>query len=162
MKRGYRLAAGDQHRDHDRIALFRQRHLPASARWFVQVSERCRAASWIELGHVALDSTKTDANASEHKAVNYEITSGNRRAGLCTNPRGMGLSALLVSQACQGGCKVGPDGVDPQPARAVADAGVSVDTGRDARAKQCPPNSAHDRAPQRSVPLHPAREGALP
>jgi hypothetical protein len=73
MKRGYRLAAGDQHRDHDRNAVFRPRHLAASAGWFAQVSERCRAASSIELGHVALDSTKTDANASQHKAVNYEI-----------------------------------------------------------------------------------------
>ena len=68
----YRVLAGDQHPDHDSIAAFRQRHLPALARLFVQVLKLCEAAGLVKLGHVALDSTKIKANASKHKAMSYE------------------------------------------------------------------------------------------
>ncbi len=68
----YRVVAGDQHPDHDSIAAFRQRHLPALARLFVQVLQLCEAAGLVKLGHVALDGTKIKANASKHKAMSYE------------------------------------------------------------------------------------------
>ena len=68
----YRVVAGDQHPDHDSIADFRQRHLPALARLFVQVLQLCEAAGLVKLGHVALDGTKVKANASKHKAMSYE------------------------------------------------------------------------------------------
>jgi len=68
----YRVMAGDQHPDHDSIAAFRQRHLPALARLFVQVLELCEAAGLVKLGHVALDGSKVKANASRHKAMSYE------------------------------------------------------------------------------------------
>jgi transposase len=68
----YRVMAGDQHPDHDSIAAFRQRHLPALARLFVQVLELCEAAGLVKLGHVALDGSKVKANASKHKAMSYE------------------------------------------------------------------------------------------
>jgi hypothetical protein len=97
----YRVLAADQHPDHDSIAAFRQRHLPALARLFVQVLQLCEAAGLLKLGHLALDGTKIKASASN-------------------------------------------------------------DTVSDARAKQCPPDSAHDPAPQRSLRLAPARERALP
>jgi len=66
-----RVLAGDQHPDHDSIAAFRTRHLPALAGLFVQVLELCRAAGLVTLGHVALDGTKVKANASRHKAMSY-------------------------------------------------------------------------------------------
>src|SRR5450759_407539 len=68
----YRVLAGDQHPDHDSIAAFRQRHLPALARLFVQVLQLCEVAGLVKLGHVALDGTKIKANASKHKAMSYE------------------------------------------------------------------------------------------
>lgn len=68
----YRVLAGDQHPDHDSIAAFRQRHLQALARLFVQVLQLCAAAGLVKLGHVALDGTKIKANASKHKAMSYE------------------------------------------------------------------------------------------
>jgi len=68
----YRVLAGDQHPDHDSIAAFRQRHLQALARLFVQVLQLCEAAGLVKLGHVALDGTKIKANASKHKAMSYQ------------------------------------------------------------------------------------------
>ncbi|MFQ5779034.1 MAG: IS1182 family transposase [Terriglobia bacterium] len=68
----YRVLAGDQHPDHDSIAAFRQRHLRALARLFVQVLQLSEAAGLVKLGHVALDGTKIKANASKHKAMSYE------------------------------------------------------------------------------------------
>ena len=66
-----RVLAADQHPDHDSIAAFRQRHLPALGALFVQVLQLCRAAGLVRLGHVALDGTKVKANASKHKAMSY-------------------------------------------------------------------------------------------
>jgi transposase len=67
----FRVLAGDQHPDHDTLAAFRKRHLEALAGLFVQVLELCRAADLVKLGHVALDGTKIQANASKHKAMSY-------------------------------------------------------------------------------------------
>jgi transposase len=66
-----RVLAGDQHPDHDSIAEFRKRHLPALAGLFVQGLRLCQAAGLVKLGHVALDGTKVQANASKHKAMSY-------------------------------------------------------------------------------------------
>jgi len=67
----YRVLAADQHPDHDTIAEFRKRHLPALADLFLQVLRLCQAAGLVKLGHVALDGTKVKANASKHKAMSY-------------------------------------------------------------------------------------------
>jgi transposase len=67
----FRVIAADQHPDHDTIAEFRRRHLPALAELFVQVLRLCQAAGLVKLGHVALDGTKMRANASKHKAMSY-------------------------------------------------------------------------------------------
>jgi len=67
----FRVLAADQHPDHDSIAEFRKRHLPALAGLFVQVLKLCQAAGLVRLGHVALDGTKVKANASKHKAMSY-------------------------------------------------------------------------------------------
>lgn len=53
------------------IAKFRRRHLKALGELFVQVLKLCRAAGLVRLGHVALDGTKVQANASLHKAMSY-------------------------------------------------------------------------------------------
>ena len=66
-----RVLAGDQHPDHDTLAAFRQQHLQALAGLFVQVLRLCQRAGLVKLGHVALDGTKVQANASKHKAMSY-------------------------------------------------------------------------------------------
>src|SRR2546428_10967850 len=66
-----RVLAGDQHPDHDSIAEFRKRHLPALAGLFVQGLRLCQAGGRVKLGHVAMDGTKVQANASKHKAMSY-------------------------------------------------------------------------------------------
>lgn len=53
------------------IAKFRRRHLKALGELFVQVLKLCQAAGLVRLGHVALDGTKIQANASLHKAMSY-------------------------------------------------------------------------------------------
>jgi hypothetical protein len=65
------VLAGNQHPDHDSIAAFRQRHLPALGGLFVQVLRLCQQAGLVSLGHVALDGSKIKANASKHKAMSY-------------------------------------------------------------------------------------------
>jgi transposase len=67
----FRVLAADQHPDHDSLAAFRKRHLTALAGLFVQVLRLCQAAGLVKLGHVALDGTKVQANASKHKAMSY-------------------------------------------------------------------------------------------
>lgn len=54
------------------IAEFRNRHLKALGELFVQVLKLCRSAGLVKLGHVALDGTKMQANASKHKAMSYQ------------------------------------------------------------------------------------------
>lgn len=51
---------------------FRKRHLSALEGLFVQVLKLCGRAGLTKLGHVSLDGTKVQANASKHKAMSYE------------------------------------------------------------------------------------------
>lgn len=67
-----RYLCADQHPDHDTIAAFRQQHLPVLAQLFTQVLQLCDKAGLVKLGHVAIDGTKLQANASKHKAMSYE------------------------------------------------------------------------------------------
>jgi transposase len=67
----FRYLAADQHPDHDTIAAFRQQHLEALAGLFTQALQLCRKAGLIKLGHVAIDGSKLQANASKHKAMSY-------------------------------------------------------------------------------------------
>lgn len=67
----FRVIAAGQHPDHVRISEFRRRHLPALAELFIQILRLCREAGLVKLGHVALDGTKVQANASKHKAMSY-------------------------------------------------------------------------------------------
>ncbi len=67
----FRVLSAGAHPDHDTIADFRHRHLPALAGLFTQVLLMCRQAGLVKLGHVAIDGTKVKANASKHKAMSY-------------------------------------------------------------------------------------------
>jgi transposase len=60
-----------QRPDFRTISDFRKRHLMALGELFAQVLELCREAGLVKLGHVALDGTKVQANASRHKAMSY-------------------------------------------------------------------------------------------
>ena len=67
----FRYLCANQHPDHDTIASFRQQHLPVVAELFTQVLQLCNQAGLVKLGHVAIDGTKQQANASKHKAMSY-------------------------------------------------------------------------------------------
>jgi transposase len=64
------IVAGDAP-DFRTISDFRKRHLPALKALFVQVLKLCEAAGLVKLGHVAIDGSKINANASKHKAMSY-------------------------------------------------------------------------------------------
>jgi transposase len=68
----FRYLAADQHPDHDTMAAFRQQHLPVLAQLFTQVLQLCDKAGLVKLGHVAIDGSKLQANASKHKAMSYD------------------------------------------------------------------------------------------
>jgi len=68
----FRYLCANQHPDHDTIASFRQQHLPVLAELFTQVLQLCNQAGLVKLGHVAIDGTKQQANASKHKAMSYD------------------------------------------------------------------------------------------
>ena len=68
----FRYLAADQHPDHDTVASFRQQHLAVLAQLFTQVLQLSAKAGLVKLGHVAVDGTKIQANASKHKAMSYE------------------------------------------------------------------------------------------
>lgn len=69
---GFRVLTAGQHPDHTRISEYRRQHLAELTALFVQVLQLCRQAGLVALGHVALDGTKVQANASKHKAMSYE------------------------------------------------------------------------------------------
>jgi transposase len=60
-----------QQPDHRTVSDFRKRHLEALANLFGQVLKLCQKAGMVKLGHVALDGTKVQANASKRKAMSY-------------------------------------------------------------------------------------------
>jgi transposase len=67
----FRVLSGDQHPDHDIIATFRKTHLKELGRLFAQVLRLCQRAGLVKLGHIAIDGSKIQANASKHKAMSY-------------------------------------------------------------------------------------------
>jgi transposase len=67
----FRYLCADQHPDHDTIANFRRQHVAVLAQLFTQILQLCDKAGLVKLGHVAIDGTKLQANASKHKAMSY-------------------------------------------------------------------------------------------
>jgi transposase len=68
----FRYLAGNEHPDHDTLAVFRKRFLREIEPLFVQVLTLARESGMLKLGTVALDGTKIEANASRHSALSYE------------------------------------------------------------------------------------------
>jgi hypothetical protein len=66
------VLTGNQQPDHSRISEFRRRNLDALKGLFIQILRLCQKAGMVSLGHVALDGTKVQANASKHKAMSHE------------------------------------------------------------------------------------------
>lgn len=67
----FRVLAGGQQPFHTTISEFRREHLGAFKGLFLQVLRMCQEAKLVKLGHVALDGTKVQGNASKHKAMSY-------------------------------------------------------------------------------------------
>ena len=47
-------------------------HLEVFAGMFIQVLGMCREAGLVKMGHLSLDGSKYQANASKHKAMSYQ------------------------------------------------------------------------------------------
>jgi transposase len=67
----FMAVTGMQKPDFRTISDFRLRHLEALDGLFGQVLTLCQQAGLVKLGHVALDGTKVQANASKHSAMSY-------------------------------------------------------------------------------------------
>ncbi len=67
-----RVICANQTPDHTTIARFRQRHEAALAGLFGEVLALCADAGLVEVGVVAVDGTKVNANASHHATRAYE------------------------------------------------------------------------------------------
>lgn len=65
------VLANGQRPDFRTLATFRKRHLFALQKLFVQVLRLCREAGLLKVGHLSLDGSKYQANASKHKAMSY-------------------------------------------------------------------------------------------
>jgi len=69
---GARVIAAEAHPHFTTINQFRLDHRAALADLFVQILGLCQKAGLVELGHVAIDGTRIQANASKHKAMSYD------------------------------------------------------------------------------------------
>jgi transposase len=67
----FMAVTGMQRPDFRTVSDFRLRHLEGLDGLFGQVLKLCQQAGLVKLGHVALDGTKVQANASKHKAMSY-------------------------------------------------------------------------------------------
>jgi hypothetical protein len=68
----FRVIAAGSHPHFTRISDFRKQHLGSFKGLFLQILQVCQKAGLVKLGHVALDGTKMQGNASKHKAMSYE------------------------------------------------------------------------------------------
>jgi transposase len=69
---GARVIAAESHPHFTTINQFRLDHRAALADLFAQILGLCQKAGMVELGHVAIDGTRIQANASKHKAMSYD------------------------------------------------------------------------------------------
>lgn len=68
----FRVLVGGSHPHFTTINTFRRVHRTALATLFLSVLQLCKRAGLVKLGHVAIDGTKVEANASKHKAMSYD------------------------------------------------------------------------------------------
>jgi transposase len=67
----FRVLAGSQFPDFRTFADFRKKHLAAFKHLFLELLRLSREAGLVKLGHLSLDGSKYQANASKHKAMSY-------------------------------------------------------------------------------------------
>lgn len=67
----FRVLSGGQFPDFRTLSDFRKDHLEAFHGLFLEVLRMCREAGLVKLGHLSLDGSKYQANASKHKAMSY-------------------------------------------------------------------------------------------
>jgi transposase len=67
----FRVLAGGEHPHFTTVNAFRLEHRDALSGLFVQVLRLCAHAGLRTVGHVSLDGSKVQANASKHKAMTY-------------------------------------------------------------------------------------------
>jgi transposase len=67
----FRVLSGGQFPDFRTLSDFRKRHLATFKHLFLEVLRLSREAGLVKLGHVSLDGSKYQANASKHKAMSY-------------------------------------------------------------------------------------------
>jgi transposase len=67
----FRVICGENHPHFTSINEFRRVHLQALSELFLGVLRLCEKAGLVKLGHVSLDGSKVNANASKHKAMSY-------------------------------------------------------------------------------------------
>jgi len=68
----FRVLCGQEHPHFTTVNQFRLDHREALAGLFLQVLKLCRRAGLVTLGHVSIDGSKVQANASKHKAMSHE------------------------------------------------------------------------------------------
>ena len=66
-----RVLSGGQFPDFRTLSDFRKRHLEAFQGLFLEEVRLCREAGLVRMGHLSLDGSKYQANASKHKAMSY-------------------------------------------------------------------------------------------
>ena len=68
----FRYITGNQHPDHDTIAMFRKRFSSELKDLFAQILIIAHEMGILKLGTVSLDGTKVQANASKHQALSWQ------------------------------------------------------------------------------------------
>ncbi len=71
MDLAFRVLSGGQFPDFRTVSDFRKDHLEAFQGLFLEVLRMCREAGLVRIGHLSLDGSKYQANASKHKAMSY-------------------------------------------------------------------------------------------
>lgn len=125
-----RCLAANTHPDHDPLATFRKRCLPAREEWFVHVLSIAQPLKRLPLGQITLDGSKLKANASKHQALCHghldKRAAPRRDAGralLATAettdreelPDGLDLPAELARREAQRQAGKPPRGQEPPP-----------------------------------------------
>jgi transposase len=67
----FRVLSASQFPDFRTISDFRKAHLDTFNKLFIDVLRLCREAGLLKMGHLSLDGSKYQANASKHKAMSY-------------------------------------------------------------------------------------------
>ncbi len=67
----FRMLSVGQFPDFRTLADFRKEHLETFHSLFLEVLRMCREAGLVRMGHLSLDGSKYQANASKHKAMSY-------------------------------------------------------------------------------------------